>query len=233
MKSCGVDKSTTHAASSKRVAEIRQRSARRALAEVGIRVSRRSRSQAALRGTPWSTPKAGPMDRTARAEELLRELGGRARLVVYIASAPGARERRGVCSKTRDGCRRPASASPSAGSKRKDGPNSSALPPACRAFRRVKWRSATHVRGVRFRRRACARNPTSSCSTNSRTRISATAAHAKRWQDALALAKRGIGVIGAFNIAASRNGRADRRSADRISGPRDHSALVPAERPTK
>jgi two-component system, OmpR family, sensor histidine kinase KdpD len=29
------------------------------------------------------------MDRTAKAEELLRELGGRARLVVYIASAPG------------------------------------------------------------------------------------------------------------------------------------------------
>ena len=30
------------------------------------------------------------MDRTAKAEELLRELGGRARLVVYVASAPGA-----------------------------------------------------------------------------------------------------------------------------------------------
>ena len=29
------------------------------------------------------------MDRTAKAEELLRELGGRARLVVYVASAPG------------------------------------------------------------------------------------------------------------------------------------------------
>src|SRR5579863_7233549 len=30
------------------------------------------------------------MDRSARAEELLREIGGRARLVVYVASAPGA-----------------------------------------------------------------------------------------------------------------------------------------------
>jgi two-component system, OmpR family, sensor histidine kinase KdpD len=30
------------------------------------------------------------MDRTTKAEVLLRELGGRARLVVYVASAPGA-----------------------------------------------------------------------------------------------------------------------------------------------
>src|SRR5665213_2247263 len=30
------------------------------------------------------------MERTAKAEELLRELGGRARLVIYVAGAPGA-----------------------------------------------------------------------------------------------------------------------------------------------
>src|SRR6202042_3534257 len=45
--------------------------------------------RAAWRGRLATARRPAAMDRTAKAEELLRELGGRARLVVYVAGAPG------------------------------------------------------------------------------------------------------------------------------------------------
>ena len=65
------------------------------------------------------------MDRTAKAEELLRELGGRARLVVYIASAPGSGKTRRLLEDARR-LAAEGSASQSAGSKRRDAPTWSA-----------------------------------------------------------------------------------------------------------
>ena len=140
------------------------------------------------------------MDRTAKAEELLRELGGRARLVVYVASAPGSGKTRRLLEDARRlACRWKA---------RRDRLDRDEGPAGSRARRRgTAAHSAapsddrrSHLRRLRLRSRDPHATPTSSYSTSSRTIISANAAHAKRWQDALALKGHGIGVIGAFNI---------------------------------
>jgi two-component system sensor histidine kinase KdpD len=140
------------------------------------------------------------MDRTAKAEELLRELGGRARLVVYVASAPGAGKTRRLLE---DGRRL------QAGGKRvaigwietKGRPDLESaaaslprVPP-----RRVKigdqfFEDFDFEAALREKPDVLLLDELAHENLNG-------AARAKRWQDALALRERGIGVIGAFNIA--------------------------------
>ncbi|MGA9945922.1 MAG: hypothetical protein WBE79_13760 [Candidatus Cybelea sp.] len=139
------------------------------------------------------------MDRTARAEELLREIGGRARLVVYVASAPGAGKTRRLLEDARrlaaDGKRvaigwietkgRPELERIAAGLPR--------IPPRRvtlgeRVFEDFDYEAALHEKPDVVVLDELAHDNLGD-STN-----------AKRWQDALALKKHGIGVIGAVNI---------------------------------
>ncbi len=139
------------------------------------------------------------MDRTARAEELLRELGGRARLVVYIASAPGAGKTRRLLEDARglaaDGKRvaigwietkgRPDLERSAAGLPR--------IPPrqvriGDRAFEDFDYEAAVRAKPDLVVLDELAHDNLGEAS------------HAKRWQDALALKEQGISVIGAFNI---------------------------------
>jgi len=140
------------------------------------------------------------MDRTAKAEELLRELGGRARLVVYVASAPGSGKTRRLLEDARrlaaDGKRvligwietkgrpdleRLANSLPR-------------VPP-----RRITIGDATFED---FDYEAALREKPEVVVLDELAHDNlGDAPHAKRWQDALALKERGIGVIAAFNIA--------------------------------
>ena len=139
------------------------------------------------------------MDRTARAEELLRELGGRARLVVYVASAPGAGKTRRLLEDARrlseDGKRvaigwietkeRPELERIAAGLPR--------IPPrqvhiGDRTFEDFDYEAALREKPDVVVLDELAHDNLGD------------SPHAKRWQDALALKKHGIGVIGAFNI---------------------------------
>lgn len=140
------------------------------------------------------------MDRTAKAEELVRELGGRARLVVYIASAPGAGKTRRLL----DDARRL-----QADGKRvaigwietKDRPD---LERAAAAIPRIPTRTVT-IGGASFEdfdfEAAVREKPDVLLLDELAHENLKGGAHAKRWQDALALRDRGIGTIGAFNIA--------------------------------
>lgn len=139
------------------------------------------------------------MDRTAKAEELLRELGRRARLVVYIASAPGSGKTRRLLADARrlqnDGKRvvigwietkgRPELERMAAGLQR--------LPP-----RRV------DVGGRTFEdfdyEAALREKPDVVILDEVAHENLGDAPHAKRWQDALALKEHGTSVIGALNI---------------------------------
>jgi two-component system, OmpR family, sensor histidine kinase KdpD len=139
------------------------------------------------------------MDRTARAEELLRELGGRARLVVYIASAPGSGKTRRLLEDARrfanDGKHvvigwvetkgRPDLERLAEGLSR--------IPP-----RQVKigdriFEDFDYTATVRAKPDVVVLDELAHDNLGD-------APHAKRWQDALALKQQGIGVIGAFNI---------------------------------
>jgi two-component system, OmpR family, sensor histidine kinase KdpD len=139
------------------------------------------------------------MDRTAKAEELLRELGRRARLVVYIASAPGSGKTRRLLEDARrlaaDGKRvvigwietkgRPDLERLADGLPR--------VPP-----RRVKigdrvFEDFDYEAALREKPEVVVLDELAHDNLGD-------AAHAKRWQDALALKERGISVIGAFNI---------------------------------
>lgn len=139
------------------------------------------------------------MDRTARAEELLRELGRRARLVVYVASAPGSGKTRRLLEDARrlaaDGKRvvigwietkgRPDLERIAAGLPR--------MPP-----RQVKigdrlFEDFDYDATVRAKPDVVVLDELAHDNLGE-------APHAKRWQDALALKSQGIGVIGAFNI---------------------------------
>ncbi|MGA7355711.1 MAG: hypothetical protein WBW76_09815 [Candidatus Cybelea sp.] len=139
------------------------------------------------------------MDRAAKAEELLRELGGRARLVVYIASAPGSGKTRRLLEDARrlaaDGKRvvigwietkgRPDLERLADGLPR--------VPP-----RRVKIGDRVFED---FDYEAALREKPDVVVLDELAHDNlGDAAHAKRWQDALALKERGISVIGAFNI---------------------------------
>ena len=139
------------------------------------------------------------MDRTAKAEELLRELGRRARLVVYVAGAPGSGKTRRLLEDARriaaDGKRviigwvetkgRPDLERMAAGLPR--------IPP-----RKV------HVGNNVFDEfdfEATSREKPEVVILDELAHDNlGDGAHAKRWQDALALKERGISVIGAFNI---------------------------------
>jgi two-component system, OmpR family, sensor histidine kinase KdpD len=139
------------------------------------------------------------VDRTAKAEALLRELGGRARLVVYVASAPGSGKTRRLLEDARrlaaDGKRvvigwietkgRPDLERIAAGLPR--------IPP-----RQVKigdriFEDFDYEAAVREKPEVVVLDELAHDNLGE-------APHAKRWQDALALKERGIGVIGAFNI---------------------------------
>lgn len=139
------------------------------------------------------------MDRSARAEEFLREIGGRARLVVYVASAPGAGKTRRLLedgrrlaadgkrvtigwieTKGRPDLERIAAALPR-------------IPPrqvliGDRIFEDFDYEAALREKPDLVILDELAHDNLGDC------------AHAKRWQDALALKEHGIAVIGAFNI---------------------------------
>ncbi len=139
------------------------------------------------------------MDRTTKAEVLLRELGGRARLVVYVASAPGAGKTRRLLedarrmhdagkrvaigwieTKGRPDLERVASGLPR-------------IPP-----RQVKAGERMYEE-FDFEGALRAKPDIILLDELAHENMGASA-HAKRWQDALALREAGIGVIGAFNI---------------------------------
>ncbi|HEV3195186.1 MAG TPA: hypothetical protein VGZ06_03535 [Candidatus Cybelea sp.] len=139
------------------------------------------------------------MDRAARAEELLRELGGRARLVVYVASAPGSGKTRRLLEDARrlaaDGKRvvigwvetkgRPDLERIALGLPR--------IPP-----RQVQIGDRTFED---FDYEAALREKPDVVILDELAHDNlGNAAHAKRWQDAIALKQNGISVIGAFNI---------------------------------
>src|SRR5579863_2933948 len=139
------------------------------------------------------------MDRTARAKELLREIGGRARLVVYIASAPGSGKTRRLLEDARrlaaDGKRvvigwietkgRPDLERAAAGLPR--------VPP-----RQVRI-GDRHFEDFDYEAALRAKPDVVVLDELAHDNLG-DATHAKRWQDALALKEGGIGVIGAFNI---------------------------------
>jgi two-component system sensor histidine kinase KdpD len=140
------------------------------------------------------------MDRSSMAEALLRELGGRARLVVYVASAPGAGKTRRLLEDARR--------MHDAGKRviigwieTKGRPDleriASGLPrvPA----RQVKigdsfFEEFDYDGALRLKPDLIVLDELAHDNTGE-------SAHAKRWQDALALREAGIGVVGAFNIA--------------------------------
>src|SRR5579871_3345076 len=139
------------------------------------------------------------MDRATKAEELLRELGGRARLVVYVAGAPGAGKTRRLLEDARrlrdEGKRvaigwietkgRPDLEIAAAGLPR--------IPPrrvtiGDRVFEDFDYEAALRERPDVVILDELAHDNLGD------------SAHAKRWQDALALKQQGIGVIGALNV---------------------------------
>ena len=139
------------------------------------------------------------MDRTARAEQLLRELGGRARLVVYVASAPGSGKTRRLLEDARrladDGKRvvigwietkgRPDLERMAASLPR--------IPPRRVSIGDRIFEDFDYEAAVREKPDILVLDELAHDNLGE-------APHAKRWQDALALKERGIGVIGAFNI---------------------------------
>ncbi len=140
------------------------------------------------------------MDRTARAEELLRELGHRARLVVYVASAPGAGKTRRLLE---DGRRLQAAGTRTAIGwiETKGRPD---LEVAAATLPRVPPRHVTlgNAAFEEFDYEAAVRERPDVLLLDELAHDNLEGAvHAKRWQDALALRDRGISVIGAFNIA--------------------------------
>jgi two-component system sensor histidine kinase KdpD len=139
------------------------------------------------------------MDRAARAEELLRELGGRARLVVYVASAPGSGKTRRLLEDTRrlaaDGKRavigwvetkgRPDLERIAVGLPR--------IPPRQVQIGERTFEDFDYEAALREKPDVVILDELAHDNLGD-------AAHAKRWQDAIALKQNGISVIGAFNI---------------------------------
>src|SRR5579863_10082151 len=140
------------------------------------------------------------MDRTAKAEELLRELGGRARLVVYVGGAPGSGKTRRLLEDARrlaaDGKRVVIGWVETKG--RPD------LERLAETLPRVPPRHVT-IGDATFEdfdyEGALREKPDIVVLDELAHDNLGDAAHAKRWQDALALKRHGIGVVAAFNIA--------------------------------
>ncbi|MBV8375198.1 MAG: hypothetical protein JO302_06775 [Candidatus Eremiobacteraeota bacterium] len=139
------------------------------------------------------------VERSAKAEELLRELGGRARLVVYVASAPGAGKTRRLLedavrmqsagkrvaigwieTKGRPDLERVAVTLPR-------------IPPRTIKIGDRSFEDFDYAAALREKPDVVILDELAHDNLGE-------AAHAKRWQDALALKEHGIGVIGAFNI---------------------------------
>jgi two-component system, OmpR family, sensor histidine kinase KdpD len=139
------------------------------------------------------------MDRAARAEELLRELGGRARLVVYVASAPGSGKTRRLLEDARrlaaDGKRavigwvetkgRPDLERIAVGLPR--------IPPRQVQIGERLFEDFDYEAALREKPDVVILDELAHDNLGN-------AAHAKRWQDAIALKQKGVSVIGAFNI---------------------------------
>ncbi|HKU81343.1 MAG TPA: hypothetical protein VJP76_04160 [Candidatus Tumulicola sp.] len=140
------------------------------------------------------------MDRTAKAEKLLRELGGNARLVVYVASAPGAGKTRRLLEDARR-LRAAGKRVVIGWIETKGRPD---LERASAALPRIAPRTVT-IGGSAFDdfdyEAAVREKPDVVLLDELAHENLDGGLHAKRWQDALALRERGIGVIGAFNIA--------------------------------
>ncbi|MGA8534214.1 MAG: hypothetical protein WB615_08930 [Candidatus Tumulicola sp.] len=140
------------------------------------------------------------MDRTTKAEELLRELGGRARLVVYVASAPGSGKTRRLLE---DGRRLYA-----AGKRVAIGwietQGRPDLERVAGSLPRIPTRQVK-IGDAFFEdfdyAAALREKPDVLLLDELAHENLGGAVHPKRWQDALALREHGIGVIGAFNIA--------------------------------
>lgn len=140
------------------------------------------------------------MDRSAKAEELLRELGGRARLVVYVASAPGAGKTRRLL----EDARRLQAAGKRVAIGWIETKGRPDLERAAAALPRIPVRTVKIGESAfeDFDYAAALREKPDVVLLDELAHENLNgSAHAKRWQDALALRERGIGVIGAFNIA--------------------------------
>ncbi|HZV77752.1 MAG TPA: hypothetical protein VFF63_08350 [Candidatus Babeliales bacterium] len=139
------------------------------------------------------------MDRTARAEELLRELGGRARLVVYVAGAPGSGKTRRLLEDARhlaaDG------KSVAIGwIETKGRPDLEQIAAGLPRIPARKVKIGDRIFEDFDYEAALREKPDVLLLDELAHDNLGDAPHAKRWQDALALKKAGIGVIGAFNI---------------------------------
>lgn len=140
------------------------------------------------------------MERAAKAKEILHELGGRARLVVYVASAPGAGKTRRLLEDTRrlhDAGKRVVIG----WIETKARPD---LERIAATLPRVPPRKITVGDDTLedFDYDAALREkPDIVVLDELAHHNSGEAAHAKRWQDALELKRNGVSVIGAFDIA--------------------------------
>jgi two-component system sensor histidine kinase KdpD len=143
---------------------------------------------------------AEAMDRTAKAEELLREIGDRARLVVYIASAPGAGKTRRLL----DDARRLQAAGKRVVIGWIETKGRPDLERLAAGLPRVPPRNV-RIGDASFEDfdfdAAVREKPDVVLLDELAHENLGEAPHPKRWQDALALRERHIGVIGAFNIA--------------------------------
>ncbi len=140
------------------------------------------------------------MDRTARAEGILRELGHRARLVVYVASASGAGKTRRLLEDGRrlQGANKRVAIGWIETKGRPD------LEVAAAALPRIPSRHVVlgNAAFEEFDYEGAVREHPDVLLLDELAHDNLEGSvHAKRWQDALALRGRGISVIGAFNIA--------------------------------
>ncbi len=138
--------------------------------------------------------------RRQKAQALLEELGTRARLLVYIASAPGAGKTRRLL----DDARRIRSAGKNVAIGWIDFKGRPELERLAEGLNRIPPRSVT-IEGEQFfdfdYARALELRPDAVVLDELAHDNLPGSAHAKRWQDALALRDSGISVLGAFNIA--------------------------------
>ena len=138
--------------------------------------------------------------RRRKAQELVEELGTRARLLVYIASAPGAGKTRRLL----DDARRLRAAGKKVAIGWVDFKGRPDLKQLAQGLERIPPRLVS-IEGEPFPEfdfeRAVELHPDAIVLDELAHDNLPGAANAKRWQDALALRDRGISVLGAFNIA--------------------------------
>ena len=145
-------------------------------------------------------PGATPLGRRPSAEELLRELGGKARIVVFLASAPGAGKTRRLLEEARR--LRQGGINAMIGSvelKGRPGLETIAaeiprIPPRMVSAGSATFEEFDFEAAVRLAPDVVLLDELAHGNLDG-------SVHAKRWQDALALRERGITVLGAFNIA--------------------------------